>query len=123
MHVGVAAIKTALAQRRELRPLYDLGCLVGMIATRIENPLRAGFKQPAHAHEFAFRGPNHRVGASHAQRAHQRNGGLDAVAVVLHVHPDAVEAHETRHLIDRWIGKVQRRQQHCLVLLQFRFNS
>ena len=121
-HVGIAAVEPAPAERGELRPGDHLAGLRGVVAARVHDPLGPRLEHPAHPHELALGRPGHDVDRSHAGSPHQLVGRLHAVPVVLHVHPDAVEAHQARQLVDRRVDQVEAGDQHRLVPLQLRPN-
>ena len=68
----------------------------------------AHFEQATHAHELSLGWPCHDVSGADAV-AHQLAGGLDAVAVMLKIHPDSIETQQTGQLEDRGIGQVELR--------------
>ena len=59
----------------------------------------------------------------HPNRADQPGGRLHAVAMVLEVHPDAVEAHQARQFEDAGIDQMKLRDQDRLAALELRFDT
>jgi hypothetical protein len=118
-HVGVAAVKAPAAQRSELRPAHHFGRFGRVIAARVHDALCAGLQHAPHPHELALRRAGHDIGAAHACSAHQVAGRFQAIAMMFHVHPDAIKTQQADQLIKRRVGKVQRCDQHRFVAGQF----
>lgn len=89
--VAVAAVQAPAVERGELRPSHQFAGLVDVAAARIHDTVGPGFEQAVHPHELPLDASGHQIGRADPGGAHQRRGGLDALAVMFQIEPDAIE--------------------------------